>query len=308
MQIFQDTNYDFIGKRHYALVLSLILIAAGVVTVLFHGGMNYGIDFAGGTIVQVKFSTPVTAEDLRKALEDPRLGTYTIQNIGETDANEFLIRLPMPLETKVSETPGVIITNDLIEAFGKDYFEIRRTESVGPTMGEELKKSAIGSILGALVMILLYITFRFELRFAIGAITALVHDVLIVVGAFAVANREFNLPIVAALLTIVGYSLNDTIVIYDRIRENQKLHHRKKLTDVINMSINQTLSRTMLTSVTTLVVVLSLFILGGEVINDFAFALLVGVLVGTYSSIFVASPVLIWWAGLTSPKPPGRRN
>ncbi len=308
MQIFQDTNYDFIGKRNYALGLSLILIAVGVATVLFHGGLNYGIDFAGGTVVQVRFEIPVTAEEVRRALEDPRLGTFTIQNIGEEAANEFLIRLPMPLETEVSETPGVIITNDLNEAFGRDYFEIRRTESVGPTMGEELKKSAIGSILGALVMILLYITFRFELRFAVGAITALVHDVLIVIGAFTIANREFNLPIVAALLTIVGYSLNDTIVIYDRIRENQKLHHRKKLTDIINLSINQTLSRTLLTSGTTLLVVLSLFILGGDVINDFAFALLVGVLVGTYSSVFVASPVLIWWAKVTAPKPSRRKR
>ena len=145
-------------------------------------------------------------------------------------------------------------------------------------------------------MILIYITVRFELRFAIGAIAALVHDVLITVGAFSIADREFNLPVVAALLTIVGYSLNDTIVVFDRIRENQRLLHRKKFTDVINVSINQTLSRTLLTSVTTLLVVICLFVLGGEVINDFAFALLVGILVGTYSSIFVASPVLVWWS------------
>lgn len=300
MQIFQDTNYDFIGKRRIALSMSLVLIVIGVISIVFHHGLNYGIDFAGGTIVQVRFDSSVTTGEVRKALEDPRLGTFTIQKIGEEDTYEFLIRLPMSVEAKVSETPGVIIADDLEEAFGKDYFEIRRTESVGPTMGGELKKSAMGSIVGTLVMILLYITFRFELRYAVGAIIALIHDVLIVVGAFSVTQREINLPIIAALLTIVGYSLNDTIVIYDRIRENRKLLHRKKLTDIINISINQTLSRTILTSATTLFVVMCLYILGGAVINDFAFALLIGIVVGTYSSIYVASPVVLWWAKVAS--------
>jgi preprotein translocase subunit SecF len=300
MQIFQNTNYDFIGKRKIALSLSVVLIVIGAISILFHNGLNYGIDFAGGTIVQVRFDTSVTTEEVRKALQDPRLGTFSIQKMGDESTHEFLIRLPMSVEAEVSETPGVIIAGDLEEAFGKDYFELRRTESVGPTMGEELKKSAMGSIVGALVMILLYITFRFELRYAVGAIIALIHDVLIVVGAFSLAQREINLPIIAALLTIVGYSLNDTIVIFDRIRENRKLLHRKKLTDIINISINQTLSRTILTSATTLIVVLCLYILGGTVINDFAFALLIGILVGTYSSVFVASPVVLWWAKVAS--------
>jgi len=300
MQIFQKVNIDFIGKRKMALILSLAVIVIGLLSVLFHGGLNYGIDFAGGTLVQIRFNSNVTAEDLRKAVEDERLGTFTIQQIGEASNNEFIIKLPKPVEKKVEETPAVIVTNDLEQAFGKDNFDIRRTESVGPTMGEELKRSAMGSMLGALVMILLYITFRFELRFAVGAITALIHDVLITIGAVSLTGREFNLPVVAALLTIVGYSLNDTIVVFDRIRENQRLHHRKKLTDVINISINQTLSRTLLTSLTTMLVVVCLFVLGGEVINDFAFALLIGIIVGTYSSIFVASPVLIWWSKLTS--------
>ncbi|MCD4653261.1 protein translocase subunit SecF, partial [bacterium] len=239
-------------------------------------------------------------DDVRKAIEDDRLGTFTIQQIGDSSNNEFLIKLPKPVEKEVDQTPAVIVTRDLEEAFGKDNFDIRRTESVGPTMGGELKRSAMGSMLGALVMILLYITFRFELRFAVGAITALVHDVAITVGAFSITGREFNLPVVAALLTIVGYSLNDTIVVFDRIRENQRLHHRKKFTDVINLSINQTLSRTVLTSLTTLIVVICLFVFGGEVINDFAFALLIGIVVGTYSSMFVASPVLIWWSDLSN--------
>ncbi|MBN1297317.1 protein translocase subunit SecF [bacterium] len=299
MQIFQGTNIDFIGKRNVALILSLALIAIGIVSILFHKGLNYGIDFAGGTLIQVKFVQPVTAEDVRKAVEDSRLGTYTIQQIGEAGSNEFIIRLPRPVEKEVEQTPSVIVARDLEEAFGKDNFDIRRAESVGPTMGEELKRSAMGSIAGALVMILLYITFRFEFRFALGAIIALIHDVLITVGAFSITNREFNLPVIAALLTIVGYSLNDTIVIFDRIRENQRLLHRNAFIDVINRSINQTLSRTMLTSLTTLIVVVCLFIFGGEVINDFAFALLIGIIVGTYSSIFVASPILVWWSNLT---------
>ena len=162
-------------------------------------------------------------------------------------------------------------------------------------MGKELRKSALGAITGAIIMILIYITFRFEFKYAVGATAALIHDVLITVGIFSIAGREFNLPVVAALLTIVGYSLNDTIVVYDRIRENMRLLHRQKYIKIINSSINQTLSRTLLTSLTTLFVVLSLFFFGGEVINDFSFALLIGIIVGTYSSIFVASPILVWW-------------
>ena len=296
MQLLQNVNIDFIGKRNYALMLSVAIILIGLASVLFHQGLNYGIDFAGGTLVQIKFNKNVSVDDLRKAIQDDRLGTPTIQVLGDSAENEFIIKVAKPVEKEVDQTPAVIVTKHIEEAFGKQNFDIRRAESVGPTMGEELKNSAVGSIIGALIMILIYITVRFELRFAIGAIAALVHDVLITVGAFSIADREFNLPVVAALLTIVGYSLNDTIVVFDRIRENQRLLHRKKFTDVINVSINQTLSRTLLTSVTTLLVVLCLFVLGGEVINDFAFALLVGILVGTYSSIFVASPVLVWWS------------
>lgn len=300
MEIFNNANYDFIGKRNLAISLSLVLIIIGLVSIFLHKGLNYGIDFAGGTLVQVQFKNAVSADDVRKALTDPRLGTFTIQNIGEEGENEFLVRMPKPVETTVSETPSVIVEKDLEEAFGKDNFEVRRTESVGPTIGKELKKSALGCILVSLVMILIYISFRFELRFAIGAVVALIHDVLITVGAFSVTGREFNLPVIAALLTVVGYSLNDTIVIFDRIRENQKLHHRKGLIELINLSVNQTLSRTILTSGTTLFVVICLFLMGGEVINDFAFALLIGIVVGTYSSIYVASPVLIAWSRVAS--------
>ncbi len=308
MQIFQDTNFDFIGKQKITLGLSLILIMIGIFSVFFHKGLNYGIDFSGGTIVQVQFKTSVSAEDVRKALSDPRLGTFSIQQIGEDELHEFIIRLPMTADTEIDETPAAVIAGDLEQTFGKDFFEVRKTDVVGPTMGTELKKSAKLSILWALVAILVYITFRFELQFAIGAVTALIHDVAIIVGAFSLMNREFNLPVVAALLTVVGYSLNDTIVIYDRIRENRKLHPRKKLADIMNLSVNQTLSRTILTSVTTLFLVLALYIFGGEVINDFAFAMLFGVVFGTYSSMFIASPIVLAWSKLISPRATKRKK
>lgn len=230
-----------------------------------------------------------------------------IQQIGEEDSHEFMIRLPLTADTEIDDTPAAIIAGDLEQTFGKDFFEIRKTDVVGPTMGEELKKSAKLSILWALLAILVYITFRFELQYAIGAVTALIHDVVIIVGAFSLMNREFNLPVVAALLTVVGYSLNDTIVIYDRIRENRKLHPRKKLAEIMNLSINQTLSRTILTSLTTLFVVLALYFFGGAVINDFAFAMLFGVVFGTYSSIFIASPIVLGWSKLISPRAPKRK-
>lgn len=307
MQIFQDTNFDFIGKQKITIGLSLILIVIGIVSIFFHKGLNYGIDFSGGTIVQVQFKTAVTAEDVRKALNDPKLGTFMIQQIGEEDSHEFMIRLPLTADTEIDDTPAAIIAGDLEQTFGKDFFEIRKTDVVGPTMGEELKKSAKLSILWALLAILVYITFRFELQYAIGAVTALIHDVMIIVGAFSLMNREFNLPVVAALLTVVGYSLNDTIIIYDRIRENRKLHPRKKLAEIMNLSINQTLSRTILTSLTTLFVVLALYFFGGAVINDFAFAMLFGVVFGTYSTIFIASPIVLGWSKLISPRAPKRK-
>ncbi len=303
MELFAKLNFDFIGKRNIALVFSLILISAGLISIGVQGGLKYGIDFSGGTLIQMKFANTVTAEEVRAAITVKGLGAFTIQRIGDPSENEILIKLSKAVETKVEDTPAVLITADLENAFGQENFEIRRTESVGPTMGEELKKSAVGAVTGALIMILLYITFRFQFKFGIGALAALIHDVLITVGIFSLTGREFNLPVVAALLTIVGYSLNDTIVVYDRIRENQRIMHRDKLISVINTSINQTLSRTMLTSLTTLVVVSCLFFLGGEVINDFSFALLIGIIVGTYSSIFVASPVLVWWNMLMGPKP-----
>jgi preprotein translocase subunit SecF len=287
------TKIDFLGIRRSAFVLSGLLIAASIISVILHGGLNYGIDFAGGTLVQVKFSKPTQVEAIKENLASIGLDRSLVQRFGERGENEYLIRV----EKSVSDLEGLSgqIEATLREAYGKDGVEVRRTEMVGPKVGEDLRKKGILAIVYALIGILIYITWRFEFIFAVGAITALAHDVMITVGAFSIADKEFTLPIVAAILTIIGYSLNDTIVVYDRIRENGRRMRRESFARVINASINETLSRTLLTSLTTLIVVIVLFIYGGGVIHDFAFALMVGVLVGTYSSIFVASPIILTW-------------
>jgi preprotein translocase subunit SecF len=287
------TKIDFLGIRRFAFVLSGLIIATSLISILLHGGLNYGIDFAGGTLVQVKFSNPTRVEAIKENLASIGLDRSLVQRFGEREENEYLIRV----EKSVSDLGGLSgqIEAMLQEVYGKDGVEVRRTEMVGPKVGEDLRKKGILAIVYALIGILIYITWRFELIFAVGAITALAHDVMITVGAFSIADKEFTLPIVAAILTIIGYSLNDTIVVYDRIRENRRRMRREPFARVINASINETLSRTLLTSLTTLIVVVVLFIYGGGVIHDFAFALMVGVLVGTYSSIFVASPIILTW-------------
>jgi preprotein translocase subunit SecF len=287
------TKINFLGIRRFTFGLSGLVIAASIISVILHGGLNYGIDFAGGTLVQVKFSEPTQVETIKENLASIGLDRSLVQRFGEKGENEYLIRV----EKSVSDLEGLSgqIEGTLQEAYGKSGVEIRRTEMVGPKVGKDLRKKGILAIVYALIGILIYITWRFEFIFAVGAIIALAHDVMITVGAFSIANKEFTLPIVAAILTIIGYSLNDTIVVYDRIRENRRKMRREAFAKVINSSINETLGRTMLTSLTTLIVVVILFIFGGGVIHDFAFALLVGVLVGTYSSIFVASPIILTW-------------
>jgi len=282
------TRIDFVGKRRYALLLSLLLIGAGLLSLLLHGGPRYGIDFAGGTLVQVKFSKAVGLKEIRRALQGLGFGDAVLQPFGQE--GEFLIRM----KRTTGELRG--LSSRIEEAFRKQFgegtFEIRRVEMVGPKVGRDLRVKGLKAIIFALVGILLYISWRFEFRFALGAVAALVHDVLVTVGIFSMTNREISLPVVAALLTIVGYSLNDTIVVYDRIRENMR-KVQGALEEVINRSINETLSRTILTSLTTLIVVVVLFLIGGGIVRDFAFALIVGVIVGTYSSIYIASPLVI---------------
>ncbi len=287
------TKINFLGVRRITFGLSALVLGATIISIILHGGLNYGIDFAGGTLVQVKFSEPTQVETIKGNLASIGLDRSLVQRFGEKAENEYLIRV----ERSLSDLEGLSgqIERTLQEAYGKDGVEVRRTEMVGPKVGKDLRRKGILAIIYALIGILIYVTWRFEFIFAVGAIIALAHDVMITVGVFSITNKEFTLPIVAAILTIIGYSLNDTIVVYDRIRENRRKMRRESFATVINSSINETLSRTILTSLTTLIVVVILFIFGGGVIHNFAFALLVGVLVGTYSSMFIASPIILAW-------------
>ncbi|MFB0518443.1 MAG: protein translocase subunit SecF [Acidobacteriota bacterium] len=389
MRLFRDTNIDFLGKRYIFLSLSGLLILIGITFIIMKGGLNYGIDFAGGTMIRLIFQTPPPIDTIRNGLADLNLGDTELQTFG--DQREVLIRVERitprggeknttpgqsekTLEEIASETvinsfrssteqealnnglfdlnntgrevirrvleeksasssaaeeiarqivelrdenrgllsgfeqlssiPGISqeIMNTLKGNFFLGSFHVAQVEMVGPKVGADLRRKAIAAITLALVGILLYITIRFQFRYAIAAIVALVHDVIITTSLFAMSGREFNLPIVAALLTILGYSLNDTIVVFDRVRDNMKFMRRESLEKVINKSINQTLGRTILTSTTTLIVVLCLYFLGGAVINSFAYVMMVGVIVGTYSSMYIASPVLVVWHQISPAK------
>ncbi len=288
------TSYNFIGIRRLMLFISIIVIAAGMISIYVRGGLNYGIDFAGGTLIQVRFKNIVKIDDLRALLNEKFKATdVTVQDFGEKESRgrEYIIRI------EKSEKKPQEVAKDL-EYFLKTHFkenraEIRRVETVGPKAGKELRRKGLWAIIYSIIGLLIYISWRFEFRFAIGAILALVHDVLVTVGVFSLLNKEFNLPILAAILTIVGYSLNDTIVVFDRIRENMRRLKSLPFEELVNKSINETLSRTILTSLTTLIAVVVFFIFGGGVIRDFAFALIVGVVTGTYSSIYIASPIVI---------------
>lgn len=334
------TNIDFIGKRYIALMLSGTLIIATVFLLIWRGGPNFGVDFSGGVLIQIKLVEKTSPAEIKSALRPVQLQGSIVQEFGEAAESEYLIRIR---ETGV-ELTGISdsVAQALRAKFGKGV-EIRRVEMVGPKVGKDLREKALFAIFYAILFIAIYISGRFELKwlmslvmaislafvvyitsmlgvsvtwlvvialivtislcwflnlkYALGAVIALVHDVTITIGVFALTEREISLSIIAAFLTIVGYSLNDTIIVFDRIRENLRRFRRKPFEETMNSSINETLSRTILTSTTTLVVVLALFILGGGVIHDFAFALLIGVVVGTYSSIFVASPILLLWEG-----------
>jgi preprotein translocase subunit SecF len=303
MQIIRpDININFVGRRRIAAIVSVVLILIGMTSLVVRGGPNYGIDFAGGTVVQVIFTEPTRAADIRTALDPLNLRGVAVQQFGD-EANEYLIRVQETSDELEGLSRNIALA--LQASYGEAGVEVRRSEMVGPQVGRDLREKGFLAVLYAMIGILVYITWRFEFRFAVGAIIALAHDVLITLGVFSLTGREIDLPIIAAFLAIIGYSLNDTIIVYDRIRENLGKYPREAFATVVNRSINETLSRTILTSGTTLMVVLALFIFGGGVIHNFAFALLVGILVGTYSSIFVASPVLIFWENRKSEKAAG---
>ncbi len=332
-----DINIDFIGKRKIGFAISLVLIIMSVASLIANKGPNYGIDFVGGTIIQVKFPQAVDVGKIRTGLSDIGLNDASVQKFGQDTENEFLIRTSTPKMTQKGLSQSVA---DAVKASCGIEAEIRRVEMVGPQVGEDLRKKALLAIFYSLLFITIYISGRFELKwmlsgvtagslmtavyflsvfnvsmavliagalivslalfwtlrlkYAMGAIVALLHDVLITVGIFSILNLDFSLPIIAALLTIIGYSLNDTIIVFDRIRENIKgAKTTDALPELFNKSINSTLSRTILTSVTTLIVLLALYLYGGEIIHNFAFAMIVGVLIGTYSSVFVASPIVL---------------
>jgi len=380
MQFIQpDINIDFIGKRLIGFSLSGAFILISLLSLLLHGGPRYGIDFAGGTLIQIKFNVPTDSDAIKETLKPLGINGASIQQYGDVTDNEYLIRADMSYEkleglsekvqqafinamsdseeseqssedktasiseeqtpTTQSSTDKEISENS--ETSKAPPVEVRRIEMVGPQVGKDLREKALLAMFFALLFITIYISGRFEfkwvisgvmaaclmggvyffkvlnvsmpfliflalilamvlfwflrLKYAMGAIAALIHDVMITVGIFSIFDKEFTLPIIAALLTIIGYSLNDTIIVFDRIRENSRKLHRFTFDQIINKSINETLSRTILTSLTTLVVVISLFLFGGGIIHDFAFAMIIGVLIGTYSSIFVASPILLLW-------------
>jgi len=268
------------------------LTMISIASVIIHGGLNLGIDFAGGSIIQVKFQKEMSADKIREALKSTRLENSIIQQFG---VNEFLIRTAesfhdQKLLAENLETP-------LTTAFNKDY-EIRRVEVVGSKVGMDFQRKAIFAVILSWLAMLVYIAWRFEFRYGLGGIIALVHDVVIIIGTISLLKMEFTINILAAIFFIIGYSINDTIVVLDRIRENVKLNPRHKLADTINLSINQTLSRTILTSFTVFLTVIALYIWGGPVIHDLAFSLLVGVVFGTYSSVFISCPIVLFFENM----------
>jgi preprotein translocase subunit SecF len=283
----EKTSIDFVGKRGIALVFSITMIVFSIFS-LFFQGLNLGIDFSGGTLVEVGYQKPIELQKVREQLKKAGFQKTVVQHFGTT--NDVLIRVA-PTATQSSEN----ISNKILETISTtDEVTLRRAEFVGPQVGEELRDDGGLAMIYALALILIYLALRFEYRFSFGAILALVHDVLITIGFFSITQIEFDLTVLAAILAVIGYSLNDTIVVYDRIRENFRKMRTEDTPTVINTSINHTLARTLMTSMTTLIVLLALYFLGGEVINSFSLALIFGVLIGTYSSIYIASSAIIF--------------
>ena len=297
MRFLKETNIDFLSMRRFGFVISGAFILAGIVSLLLQGGPLLSIDFTGGTLAQVRFEEAPDIAKVRSALEALDVGIGEVQTFGTP--NEILIRLQL---SQNAENLTTELKAALQAQFPGQSIDFRRVETVGPKIGSELQGKAFFAVFTAIIGILIYISIRFELKFAIGAIAALIHDVLITLGVFSILNYEISLAIIAAFLTIVGYSLNDTIVVFDRVRENMKLLKNIDQKTIFNKSINESLSRTIITSLTTFAVVFILYIAGGEVIRYFAFAMIVGVIVGTYSSIYVASPVVFLWQQRMTPQ------
>lgn len=295
LQLFKDSNYDFINRRKWAYLLSGAFILLGLVSMGVKGGLEYGIDFSGGTLIQMRFDAPVAVDRIRSALAHIRLGESVIQEFG--DPREFIVRLPL------TDVPAEEVTRQVQDAIAAEpqlgTAEVRRVEFVGPQVGRDLQLQALYAVLASAVGILLYIAIRFDFRGGVAAVVAVFHDVLVAMSALSLTNRELSLPVLAAFLTIIGYSVNDTIVAYDRLRENRGKGVKRGISFAaqVNTAINQTLSRTVLTSLTTFTATMILLLFGGKVLEDFAFILTIGVITGTFSTIYVAGAVLVEWNG-----------
>ena len=293
IEILKKTNIDFIGKKYITLLVTGTLTVLGIIAIIqiAAGKANMGIDFAGGTSIQLRFEKPVTLQSVRSALESGGIKDFELQDIPAE--NKVLIR------TKQSEGDlskiADSITAALSQTLSDNKYIVDSTTAIGPKVGSKLRNDAVKAIIMATIGILIYVAFRFKFQFGVGATVATFHDVLAVLGIFYLMGKEINLIVVSGLLTIAGYSLTDTVVVYDRIRENLKIQLREPIANVINNSINEVLSRTIITSLTTFFAAVALFFLGGEVIHDFALAIMLGIIVGTYSSIYVASPILLLW-------------
>jgi len=294
MQILHNANYNFIRWRWHALALSALVIIAGLAVIVSRGGLPLGIDFSGGTIVVVKFDQPVTEQQVRSAV-DPIAGEEVVQQYGDAGDNQWLIRLA---QTQTAEQGANLEAGsqqilDALTKAGLPTYEILSREIVGPVIGADLQRRGIYATLASILAITIYIGFRFRFSFAIGAIAATFHDIIVTLAFLVFFGYDLSLNIVAALLTITGYSVNDTIVIFDRVRENMRSMRKESLEQVVNTSVNQTLSRTIITAGTTFLSVLALYVFGGEVLRGFAFTMLVGIVSGTYSTIFIASAIAI---------------
>ncbi|NCO24381.1 MAG: protein translocase subunit SecF [Candidatus Infernicultor aquiphilus] len=284
MDLFKDKNFNFIKNRKIAYTISAVIILVGLISFIFHG-FNFGIDFIGGTLLQLRFDKSVSTAEIRKVLGEFNLSQSTIQKLSE---NEFVIRTENIDSEKRKEILSV-----LKEKLANP--EVLRMEAVGPVIGEDLKRLSLYALFFAFIGIILYVTLRFEFKFSIVSILALLHDCLIVLGIFSLLRKEITIQVVAAILTIIGYSVNNTIIILDRLRENIKFKTRDIFENLINLSINQTLTRTIFTTLTTIFPILTLYFFGGIILSDFALALLLGMVAGTYSSVFISSPLLIEW-------------
>ena len=291
IEILKDTKIDFMGKRYFALTFSSILMIIGLFAIvqIARGTANLGIDFAGGTSVQIKFNESIPLQDVREALTKGGIDGFDLQDL--PTENKILIRIKKGEQTLGNLSKEII--SILSEKFSKSNLVVDSTTEIGPKVGARLRTDAFWAIIAAFIGILIYITVRFQFNFSIGATIATFHDVLAVLGLFYLMGKEINLILISALLMIAGYSLTDTVVVFDRIRENLRTKYKKSVYDIVNLSINEVLSRTIITSLTTFFATLALFIFGGEVIHDFALAIMLGIAIGTYSSMFVASPIVL---------------